>query len=194
MTLDYQKIIDYYFPEDDNAALREILLKHSRSVAELAVAVVDAHPELGADREFVFAAAMLHDIGIVRCDAEGISCFGTEPYICHGTLGAQMLHEYAEAMGLQESVEPYARVCARHTGTGLTAEAIRRQNLPLPEQDLTPETVEEQIVCYADKFFSKTKLDRQKTFEQAERSLMKFGEEGLKVFRAWNEKYSVAEN
>lgn len=189
MTIDYQKIIDYYFPEGDNNALREILLKHSHSVAELAVRIVDAHPELCADRDFVFAAAMLHDIGIVRCDAEGISCFGTEPYICHGMLGAQMLREYAGSMGLQESVEPYARVCARHTGTGLTAEAIRRQSLPLPEQDLTPETEEEQIVCYADKFFSKTKLDKQKTFEQAERSLMKFGEEGLKVFRAWNEKF-----
>lgn len=177
--IDYQSIIDRFFPEEENAKLREIVIKHSTSVAELAVEICRKHPELKADEDFVYGAAMLHDIGIVKCDADGISCFGTQPYICHGTLGAQMLRE----LGVDES---YARVCERHTGTGLTAEAIRKQNLPLPEKNLTPETIEEKIVCYADKFFSKTKLDKQKSFEKAEHSLAKFGEEGLEVFRAWH--------
>ena len=59
------------------------------------------------------------------------------------------------------------------------------QNLPLPQQDFTPQSIEEQIVCYADKFYSKTRLDVEKTPEQALRSLEKFGSEGLDVFRAW---------
>lgn len=178
------RIIDYYFPEETNPRLREILIRHSRSVAELAREVCRKHPELGADEEFVYEAAMLHDIGIVKCDAEGIACYGTEPYICHGTLGAQMCRE----QGLPEA---YARVCARHTGTGLTAKAIREQHLPLPEEDLLPETIEEQIICYADKFFSKTKLDKQKTYEQAEKSLRKFGEEGVEVFRRWHALFKI---
>lgn len=187
--MDYQKIIDYYFPEATNAALRNILITHSRSVAETAVEICDKHPELHADRTFVYEAAMLHDIGIVKCDANGIHCHGTEPYIRHGLCGAKMLEEYAEKFMPGIDITPYARVCARHTGTGLTAKTIRKQGLPLPEQDFTPETIEEQIVCYADKFFSKTKLDRCKTFDHAEKSLMKFGEDGVEVFRKWHKMF-----
>lgn len=191
--IDYQKIIDRYFPDDENPKLRDILLLHSKAVADMAVEVCRKHPELNADEGFVFAAAMLHDIGIVRCDAEGIACYGTEPYICHGTLGARMIAEYLDAEGITEREEymKAARVCARHTGTGITVKAIKEQNLPLPEEDLQPESIEEKIICYADKFFSKTKLDRQKTFEQAERSLMKFGEEGIVIFREWHERFKV---
>ena len=47
------------------------------------------------------------------------------------------------------------------------------------------ETLEEKLICYADKFFSKTRLDVEKTKEQAERSLAKFGEAGVLRFREW---------
>ncbi len=185
--MNYQDIINYYFPKENNPELRNILITHSRSVAETAKDICKRHPELKADSTFVYEAAMLHDIGILRCDAEGIHCYGSEPYIRHGLIGAQMLKEYAEKFMSDTDITPYARVCARHTGTGLTAKTIREQKLPLPEEDLTPETIEEQIICYADKFFSKTKLDRCKTFEHAEKSLQKFGADGIKVFRKWHE-------
>ena len=74
-------------------------------------------------------------------------------------------------------------MCERHTGAGLSLKEIEEQHLPLPHEDLLPETLEEKAICYADKFFSKTKLDREKTLEQAERSVAKHGEEGLKRFR-----------
>ena len=54
---------------------------------------------------------MLHDIGIIRCNAPGIQCFGNEPYICHGRIGAEMLRA--------EGFPHHARVCERHTGRGL---------------------------------------------------------------------------
>ena len=87
--MDYQKIIDKYYPEADR--LRDILILHSRQVADRALRICDAHPEMGLDRQFVEEAAMLHDIGIFRCDAPGIACHGTEPYICHGRIGAELL-------------------------------------------------------------------------------------------------------
>ena len=87
--MDYQKIIDRYYPEDNK--LKYILITHSRLVSQRALKICDAHPELGMDRQFIEEAAMLHDIGICRCDAPGIECFGTEPYICHGRIGATML-------------------------------------------------------------------------------------------------------
>lgn len=173
--MNYQNIIDQYYSEEN--ALRRILLVHSRQVTERALRIADAHPELAIDRPFVQEAAMLHDIGIFLCDAPGIACHGKEPYICHGRLGAEILR--------REGYERHARVCERHTGAGITEAQIIAQNLPLPHQDFLPETMEEKVICYADKFFSKTHLDREKTIEKAEKSLMKFGEEGVKRFQQW---------
>lgn len=173
--MDYQVIINKYYPEDNE--LRRILLVHSRAVADKALAIADRHPELSLDRQFIEEAAMLHDIGIVRCNAPGIQCFGTEPYICHGRIGAEMLRA--------EGFPRHARVCERHTGAGITRSQIIAQKLPLPQQEFLPETMEEKVICYADKFFSKSHLDEEKTIEQAIASLSKFGKEGVARFREW---------
>ena len=73
--------------------------------------------------------------------------------------------------------------CANVTPVQDTLDDIVSQNLPLPHHDLQPETIEEKLICYADKFFSKTHLDREKTIEQAEKSLAKFGGDTLARFR-----------
>lgn len=186
--IDYERIIDYFYPEA--GMLRDILYTHSRCVAEYAVAVVDAKPELRADRDFVYAAAMLHDIGIRECDADGICCFGHLPYIFHGVTGAKMLREnYSKWFNDASDAEPYARVCERHTGVGLTKRMITERHLPLPLQDFVPETLEEEIVCYADKFFSKTRPAERKPLERVLKSLSKFGDENVRKFMAWHEKF-----
>lgn len=185
MIVDYIHIIEQLYGKEDSA-LKRILLVHSRAVAEKALSIADAHPELPIDRQFVEEAAMLHDIGIIRTDAAGIACFGSEPYIRHGIIGAEMLR--------REGLERHARVCERHTGAGLSLNDIVGQNLPLLHQDFLPETIEEQLICYADKFFSKTHLDAEKSIEQAERSLAKFGEEGLERFRRWKQQFFLIKN
>lgn len=173
-------IIDKYYGEGESR-LKQILLTHSQSVAQRALQIVFLHPALEVDRQFIYEAAMLHDIGIIRCDAPGICCFGTQPYICHGRIGAEMLRA--------EGMERHARVCERHTGTGLTKADIVDRNLPLPQQDFLPETLEEQIICYADKFFSKSRPDTCKTVEQARRSLEKFGPQCVERFNLWVERF-----
>ena len=188
--MDYQALIDKYYPLDNE--LKRILLVHSRSVAAMALRICDAHPELALDKQFVEEAAMLHDIGIFRCHAPGIQCFGSEPYICHGQIGAELMRA--------EGFPRHARVCERHTGAGLSLSDIQSQHLPIvipsppsAEQDCSswepffPETLEEKLICYADKFFSKTRLENQKTVEQAEKSLAKFGDEGVSRFREWHQ-------
>ena len=173
--MNYNLLIDKYYPEDNE--LRHILINHSQSVARKALQIVSSHPELHLDAQFVEEAAMLHDLGIFRTDAPGIQCFGSEPYICHGRLGAEILRK--------EGYERHARVCERHTGAGITCKEIIAQGLPLPHQDFLPETMEEKVICYADKFFSKTHLDQEKSIEKAEKSLAKFGEDGVMRFREW---------
>lgn len=168
-------IINKYYPEESE--LKEILLFHSRCVADMAIEIANKHPELDIDKDFVFEAAMLHDIGIFETDAPGIKCFGTEPYICHGTIGARIM----EAEGFPR----HARVCERHTGTGLSFNQIIEQNLPVPHKDLIPETLEEQLICFADKFYSKSNLEKVKTPEQALKSIRKFGDDGIERFEKW---------
>ena len=177
--MNYQKIIDKYYTEND--ALKALLIKHSRQVADRCLAICDRHPELGLDRDFLEEAAMLHDIGIRWCHAPSILCMGEQPYIRHGLIGGKILRE--------EGLPRHARVCERHTGTGLTREQITRQQLPLPEEDFSPETMEEQLVCYADKFYSKSHPDRVLTVEDTARSIEKFGHEGVEKFMEWSKKF-----
>lgn len=173
--MDYQQIINKYYPSDDE--LRRTLMVHSRAVADKALSLARLHPELGVDIPFVEEAAMLHDIGIFRTNAAGIHCHGTEPYICHGIIGADLLRG--------EGYPRHALVCERHTGTGLTLQQIEANGWPMPHRDMQPQTMEEQLICFADKFFSKTRPDREKTVEEARHSLEKFGAEGLVKFDAW---------
>lgn len=173
--MNYLAIIDRYYPK--NSKLRNILLTHSRCVANKALQIAQQHTELKLDKQFIEEAAMLHDIGIVKCYAPGIECFGTEPYIKHGIMGSEMLRI--------AGYPKHARVCERHTGAGITLQNIIEQNLPLPHQDYLPETLEEQVICYADKFYSKSHLERVKTPKQALKSLEKFGEDGTKRFAHW---------
>ena len=163
--MDYQAIIDKYYPAEDE--LRRVLLHHSRQVADRCLAIVRKHHELPVDVQFLEEAAMLHDIGIYQCNAPSIHCHGSEPYLRHGPIGGNLLR--------QEGYERHARVAERHTGTGLPG--------------YEPETLEEQIVCYADKFYSKSKPDRVLTVAQAAESLEKFGHNGVLKFLSWAERF-----
>lgn len=170
-------LIDKYYPQPDE--LKQILLTHSHSVADKALWIADHHPELNLDRDFLYEAAMLHDIGIFQTDAAGIHCFGDHPYICHGYLGAELVR--AEGFPL------HALVCERHTGAGLSLAQILEQNLPVPHREMVPLSLEEQVICFADKFYSKTHLDKEKSVEKARKSLVRYGEEGVKRFDHWCE-------
>lgn len=173
------ELIDTYYSEDNER--KHILLVHSRLVAEKALRIADCHPELNLDKDFLYEAGMLHDIGIFLTDAPGIFCFGDQPYICHGYLGADLMR--------REGYPHHALVCERHTGAGLSLDDIIAQNLPVPHRDMLPVSMEEQVICFADKFYSKTHLEREKTVEKARKSLSYFGDAGLKRFDHWCEQF-----
>lgn len=171
------EIIDKYYPQPGD--LRTILLTHSEAVAAKSLQIAQAHPELALDRTFLFEAAMLHDIGIYLTDASGIFCFGSAPYICHGYLGANIMRN--------EGYRRHALVCERHTGAGLSLQEIIGRDLPVPHRNMLPVSLEEQVVCFADKFFSKNHLDEEKSIEKARNSVLKHGEEGAARFDRWCE-------
>lgn len=177
--MDVLSIIYKYYPTD--SPLRRLLLHHSEQVAGKALAVAERHPELRLDRTLLYDGAMVHDIGIFLTHAPGIHCEGSESYICHGRLGAELMRK--------EGFDTLARICERHTGTGLTAEKILERQLPLPAQDFCPETLEEQVICYADKFFSKSRPEGEKPVDAILRSLLKHGEQGVQKFLLWHERF-----
>ena len=177
------QIIDHFYPVE--SPLKTLLLKHSMQVRDKALAILDNCQEetrVRIDRETVVIGALLHDIGIRECDAPSIECHGKQNYIAHGTIGAEMLRRYGSEQGMD--LEAFARICERHTGSGLTAKEIRQQCLPIPEQDYLPETLEEKLVCLADKFFSKSGSMKEKDIDRVRKSMMKYGTDTIERFDA----------
>jgi uncharacterized protein len=145
------------------------VIDHCLSVAALAVEVAEACAKRGAavNIQLVETGALLHDIG--RSKTHGVE---------HGVIGGQMAVE----MGLPNEI---ARIIERHVGAGITLEEAIR--LGLPPRDYTPQTLEEKIVCYADK-----KIDDGKRVS-LEETIKKFAEElgedhpAIKRLKALNE-------
>lgn len=178
---DYQRIIDKYYPE--GSPLRDIYLTHCRSVADKALAIADSC-RLPVDRGDVEAAAMLHDIGIFLCNAPSIHCHGTEHYMCHGFLGADLLRR-------EGAPEELARVAERHTGAGITREEIIADGMPLPlDRTFTPETLLERLICYADKFYSKSGSLDEKPLPKVMVQMARFGSESYARFQALHREFS----
>jgi len=173
--MNYLEIIDRFYW--DNTALHGLLIRHSEDVARKAINIALRHPELDIDRQFVLEAAMLHDIGIFKTNAPDIYCFGREPYLRHGVIGAELVRN--------EGRPRHALVCERHTGAGLTKEEIVARRLPLPPADFMPVSIEEQLICFADCFFSKKKSEKEKPVGVIRRKMRKFGSRSLKQFDVW---------
>lgn len=173
----YQELIDRYYPAD--TLRRAIYLKHCRAVADLALEIA-RDKGLSLDEDDIEGAAMLHDIGICMTDAASIDCHGTEPYIRHGILGAEIMRR--EGMP-----ETYARVAERHTGAGITREEVEAQGLPLPtDVSYMPETLLERLICYADKFYSKSGDMRRNPFDKVVASMEKLSQASKERFMTLN--------
>lgn len=177
--MDPERIIsNYYSP---GSGLHHILMTHSRQVSEKALAILQKHPEIEADKPFIEEAALLHDIGIFRCNAPRILCHGNHHYLEHGYLGAEILRS--------EGFPRHALVCERHTGVGISLQQITDRKLRLPHRDMRPVSIEEQLICYADKFFSKTELSTAHSLERIITSLRHHGEENVLIFEEWHRRF-----
>jgi len=179
---DLQQIVDEYFlPESEG---RKYYLTHVTKVTELAFHIIESKGIKRVDRELVLYGGMLHDIGIVRTKAPKIGCYGDFPYIAHSYLGKEMMEE----KGLNE----VALICERHIGVGLTREEIESNDLPLPRRDMLPLSLEEKLICYADKFYSKSEkyLVNPKPKAKIRSNMQKFGKENLKRWDLLEELFS----
>lgn len=160
-----------------------IVLEHSRLVAAFADSIAGHLDAAARERVFIREAALLHDIGVCRVHAPKLGLHGDYPYMLHGILGREILEK--------EGYPLHGLVCERHIGVGLTKADILKQNLPLPHRDMCPVSLSEQIICFADLFYSKNpaKLSCKKSVGKVRSNVQAFGEDKLLIFNAWLKKF-----
>ena len=184
MKIDPLQIIEKFY--DPGTRLYDILVNHSRIVTDKSLDIARSLPHLNPDLEFIETAAMLHDIGIFLTRSESIGCFGKAAYVCHGYLGRELLDE----LGLPPE---YGMVSERHTGAGITKQNILLNHLPLPHRDMVPISLEEKIICAADKYHSKNPKFSGKTMTTAEviEGLRKINNDHAARFILWAEEFGL---
>ena len=111
----------------------ERIVTHCRAVARVAAVIADEFERLGkpVDSRVVLAGALLHDIGRARVQT-----------VRHGLEGSEMLRK-------DEVDDKVVEVVRKHVGAGISPDEAR--TLGLPDLDYVPRTLEEKIVCFADK-------------------------------------------
>ncbi|MGI6681199.1 MAG: HDIG domain-containing metalloprotein [Bdellovibrionota bacterium] len=176
----YPKIIDEIYK--DNPEAKEILLKHSFSVAKKALSIIDKK-KLDLDKKFIFEGAMLHDIGIIGTDAKQIYCYGDRPYLCHGIIGAKLLEG--------TKFEKYKYICLNHTGVGLSKDEVVK--LGIGTFAMEPRDLSEKLITYVDNFYSKSNvktLQVELQIDDVIRRLSRFGKEKVKIFYEFHALFS----
>ena len=139
----------------------KIVLAHSKKVTEIALRLAGKINK-PVDTEFIKQAAMLHDIGRFRFPPGHKSAH-------HGVAGAEIMRA--------EGFPKIARVCERHLGAGISKAVAEK--LGLPAKDYFPETVEEKLICYADRL---TGNDKEIPFEEEKtRFEREYGEEAVRL-------------
>ncbi len=184
MTTDYLSLISKHTAGEHKQTVPAFII-HSALVTKKALDIAhkyqQAHPKANINFRLLEEMGMLHDIGIFRTNEPKLFTKGDDPYITHILHGAAILEE--------EGLPTHARASLTHTG--ITRRNIEQNNLPLPLQDYLPETIEEEILCLADTFFSKRfdSLFDERTPVQAREMVSGFGEEALTVYDTLCEKY-----
>lgn len=159
------------------------LTTHGKQVMKKSIKIAKnvkhPHPNL----KFIKEAAMLHDIGIFQINAPDIGCHGKYHYLYHGYLGRKILDK--------ENLHKHALVCERHIGVGLTLKDIikinKKYKTNLPLRNMMPLTIEEKIITYADKFFTKHPMIhlKERKIKIARKNVGKYGKDKVKIFDEW---------
>jgi uncharacterized protein len=185
--LNYFKIIAETIRPD--SLTYKIYMVHAVLVTNKALAIGRKLGLSDESLEFIEEAGMLHDIGVIKVESPKMEATGELPYIAHGVAGGELLRAREENQN--GDLENHALVAERHVGVGLTAREIQARALPLPAVDFTPVSLEEQIITYADLFFSKREatLWLMETPEAIEAELAGFGAEQVEIFRSWRTKF-----
>jgi len=148
----------------------ETVLRHSLEVLSKSIEIINQKKLYEkVDFDLIVSGSILHDIGTF----EFLEHKEKEDYIRHGIIGAEILR--------REGFKREALVAERHIGSGLDKEEIIARGWDIPQKDFLPVSLEEKIICYADKFSSKTP-GKKDTLEIIEKEFAGYGGDSLKRF------------
>lgn len=111
--------------------------RHSEKVADKAIEIAQKIKKVKVDMNLIEIGALLHDIG--RTKTHGFK---------HALIGGKILKQRGLSVKL-------ARICETHILGGLDKEDAKK--VGLPERDYLPSTLEEKIICLADKHMAGTR-------------------------------------
>lgn len=169
-----------YAPNDE---IYELVYGHCQVVNEIAqwcVGNIGDTQEI--DTDLLKTAALLHDIGTYPLFIGVGKVAQQRLYPLHAILSAKIIADE----GIDKRV---AQIVETHILLGLSKQEILDKPWPLPARDYIPESIEGELLCYADRFHSK-----QPVFNSYETFL-----EGLKQdlpiqaarFEAWAQKFGI---
>lgn len=111
--------------------------RHSEKVADKAIEIANKIKKAKVDINLIEIGALLHDIG--RTKTHGFK---------HALIGGKILRQRGFS-------EKFARICETHILGGLDKGDAKK--FGLPERDYLPITLEEKIICLADKHIAGTR-------------------------------------
>lgn len=132
----------------------ERVVSHCQGCARISGVLLEKASQLGhpVNQSAANAAALLHDIGRSKTQL-----------VDHGYVGAQIL----EKEGVDDVVVEIVR---RHVGAGISKQEA--SELGFPPGDYVPKTLEQKIVCFADKMLDG---DKARPFVEEEKRFIKKG-------------------
>jgi uncharacterized protein len=135
-----------YAPNDK---VYDLVYGHCQIVCEIALWCADnIKLDSEVDADLLQSAALLHDIGTyILFDNDG-KVSNERMYPQHAILGAKIVADEGIDMKISKMIET-------HILLGLTKQEIIDTPWILPARDYRPDTIEGELLCYADRFHSK---------------------------------------
>ena len=163
----YFKILKKYSTTEKDF---EIILNHGFMVLRKSIEIINKKKLYNKiDFDLIVSGCLLHDVGAF--EFMNMHKFQVD-YLRHGVIGGEILRK--------EGLDREALIAERHIGSGLSKEYIMQNHLSLPQKDFLPLTLEQKIICYADKFHSKNgKID---TLASIRKEMKGFGKEPFEKF------------
>ena len=168
-------LIDKYYGEGNE--LRDMVVRERGCVGDKGLWIGEGDGELCLERDFVYEGGMLEDIGILVRDGEGIYWFGEKGYMCDGYLGGEVVG--------WEGYGGDGLVCERDRGGGVGVEDIIGENVGVGEGEMVGVSMEEEVVCFGDKFYWKRDVEREKSVEKGGERVVGYGKGGVEGFDYW---------
>jgi len=175
-----EKLHRKYAPND---AVYDLVYGHCQVVNDIAQwCANNLPPSQRVDIELLTTAALLHDIGAyVFFDDTGVVA-NKRLYPLHAILGAKIIADE----GIDKRV---VQVVETHLLLGLSEKEIIEKPWSLPARDYIPNSIEGELLCYADRFHSK-----KPTFNSYDIFLGRLREgmpDQAVKFEAWSKRFGI---